>query len=135
MNNLRYLLDTNICVYIKNRREMRLVEAFNAYAFGELAISVITLGELEKGIAGSEFPERSRHALQTVIRHVRVLELTESCAQRYGEIAKFLQRAGTPIGNNDLWIAAHALALDVTLVSNNIREFQRVPNLKLEQWL
>ena len=135
MSSLRFLLDTNICVYIKNRRDMRLVEAFNRYSFGELAVSVITLGELEKGIAGSDQPEASRRALETILRHAPALPIDDVCARHYGEIAKHLQRAGTPIGNNDLWIAAHARALDVTLVSNNIREFQRVPQLKLEQWL
>ena len=78
---------------------------------------------------------RARSLLKKFSRVVQVVPLTKEAGLRYGEVRAVLQRAGTPIGNNDLWIAAHALALGVPLISNNVREFERVPGLKLENWV
>jgi tRNA(fMet)-specific endonuclease VapC len=129
------LLDTNICIYIARNRPATVARRFARAAPGSLAISVVTWGELCFGAAKSADPARARALLEAFAREVGVLELPNAAGRRYGDLRAVLQRAGTPIGNNDLWIAAHALALGVPLVSNNVREFERVPGLKLENWV
>jgi len=100
-----------------------------------LGISIVTWGELCFGAARSNDPSRAHSHLEQFSRAAQVVPLTAEAGLRYGEVRAVLQRAGTSIGNNDLWIAAHALALGVPLISNNVREFERVPGLKLENWV
>ena len=131
---LRYLLDTNICIYIAKHHPPKVAQRFAQLSPGTVGMSVITFGELRYGA------EKSKHrdeALATLIRLnelIPVIELNADVGAAYGSIRLHLERAGSPIGNNDLWIAAHAHSLGVTLVSNNMREFERVPNLALENW-
>jgi tRNA(fMet)-specific endonuclease VapC len=129
------LLDTNICIYIARNRPPSVARRFARAAPGSLAISIITWGELCFGAAKSTDPSRAQALLDVFAREVGVLEMPAAAGRHYGDLRAALQRAGTPIGNNDLWIAAHALALGVPLVSNNGREFERVPGLKLENWV
>ncbi|HRH86844.1 MAG TPA: type II toxin-antitoxin system VapC family toxin [Rubrivivax sp.] len=129
------LLDTNICIYIARNRPPSVARRFARAAPGSLAISIITWGELCFGAAKSVDPARVQSLLEAFAREVGVLEMPVSAGPHYGELRAALQKSGTPIGNNDLWIAAHALALGVPLVSNNTREFARVPGLKLENWI
>lgn len=129
------LLDTNICIYIARSRPPSVARRFARAAPGSLGISIVTWGELCFGAAKSSDPARARSLLEDFARAVGVLDLPAAAGRHYGDVRAELQRAGTPIGNNDLWIAAHALALDVPLVSNNTREFERVPGLKLENWV
>lgn len=129
------LLDTNICIYIARHRPPTVARRFARAAPGSLAISIITWGELCFGAAKSADPARAHHLLEVFVREVGVLDLPAAAGRHYGDLRALLQRAGTPIGNNDLWIASHALALGVPLVSNNAREFVRVPGLKLENWV
>ncbi|MCU0940162.1 MAG: type II toxin-antitoxin system VapC family toxin [Burkholderiaceae bacterium] len=129
------LLDTNICIYIARNRPPTVARRFARAAPGSLGISIITWGELCFGAAKSTDPVRAHGLLDAFAREVAVLELPAAAGRHYGGIRAALQKAGTPIGNNDLWIAAHALALGVPLVSNNAREFERVPGLKLENWV
>jgi tRNA(fMet)-specific endonuclease VapC len=129
------LLDTNICIYVARSRPAMVARRFARAAPGSLGISIITWGELCFGAAKSNDSSRAHSLLQQFSRVVQVVPLTAEAGLRYGEVRATLQRAGTPIGNNDLWIAVHALALGVPLVSNNVREFERVPGLKLENWV
>jgi tRNA(fMet)-specific endonuclease VapC len=132
--SLRYLLDTNICIYIAKQRPPAVAERFTQLAAGSVGMSLVTFGEL---CYGAEKSVRRDEALATLVRLTELIPVVEPDAavgEAYGALRASLERAGTPIGNNDLWIAAHALGLGVTLVSNNTREFERVPNLKLENW-
>ena len=132
--NVRFLLDTNICIYLMKGRVANVQRQFAALQAYEVAISVITLGELYFGANKSQQRVQAVNALQSLTQSLRVLELNEDVTRHYGEIRAFLEAKGQPVGANDLWIAAHARALGLTLVSNNLREFSRVPNLALENW-
>lgn len=129
------LLDTNICIYIARSQPATVGRRFTRAAPGSLGISIITWGELCFGAAKSNDAELAYSLLGQFARVVEVLPLPAAAGPHYGEVRSVLQKAGTPIGNNDLWIAAHALSLGVPLVSNNLREFERVPGLKLENWV
>ncbi|MBN8511001.1 MAG: type II toxin-antitoxin system VapC family toxin [Burkholderiales bacterium] len=129
------LLDTNICIYIARNRPPTVARRFARAAPGSLGISIITWGELCFGAAKSNDPARAHSLLDAFAREVAVLALPAEAGRHYGDVRAALQKTGTPIGNNDLWIAAHALALGVALVSNNAREFDRVPGLKSENWV
>jgi tRNA(fMet)-specific endonuclease VapC len=102
---------------------------------GEVAMSLVTYGELRFGAEKSFQRESALETLERLTRIIPVILPDERVGEAYGALRVHLERAGTPIGNNDLWIAAQALALDVTLVSNNCREFERVPGITLENWV
>jgi tRNA(fMet)-specific endonuclease VapC len=129
------LLDTNICIYVARSHPATVARRFTRAAPGSLGISIITWGELCFGAAKSSDAAGAHSLLEQFSRVVQVVPLTPEAGLHYGEVRASLQRAGAPIGNNDLWIAAHALALGVPLVTNNVREFERVPGLKLENWV
>jgi tRNA(fMet)-specific endonuclease VapC len=130
----RYLLDTNICIFIRQNRPPSVTRRFQALASGEAAISVITYGELAYGAEKSLSRKLSLKRLAQLVTFLPVLPLPEKCGETYGRIRVSLERRGEMIGNNDLWIAAHALAIDLVLVTNNEGEFRRVPGLKIENW-
>ena len=132
--SLRYLLDTNICIYALSGRYPQVQQRVDRQASGRIAISVIVYGELQFGIARSSRREDALLRLDTFTQIVAVLPLPVEAAEHYGEIRAVLAARGTPIGGNDLWIASHALAANVTLVTNNISEFERVPGLRLANW-
>ena len=129
------LLDTNICIYIARSHPATVGRRFARAAAGSLGIFIITWGEPFFGAARNNDPGRAHSLLEQFARVVEVLPLPMGAGPHYGEVRAVLQKAGTPIGNYDLWIAAHALSLGVPLVSNNLREFERVPGLKLENWV
>jgi tRNA(fMet)-specific endonuclease VapC len=135
MSPLRYLLDTNICIYIAKQRPPSVAQRFEKLAAGSVGMSVVTWGELCFGAEKSQQRAQALDTLERLQALIPVIALDDSSGVTYGAIRAHLERAGTPIGNNDLWIAAHALALKVTLVSNNLREFERVPKLKLDNWV
>lgn len=129
-----WLLDTNIIIAaVKGvpsvQAHLQKVQAV------DVLLSPIVLGELEFGAEKSAFPDRNRAKLQTVINGFTVAALDIATSRAYGRIRHELERQGAPIGNNDLWIAAQALALGTSLVTDNIREFVRIPGLKIENWL
>lgn len=132
--SLRYLLDTNICIYALSGRYPQVQQRVDRQASGRIAISVIVYGELQFGIAKSSRREDALLRLDTFTQIVAVLPLPVEAAEHYGEIRALLAARGTPIGGNDLWIASHARAANVTLVTNNISEFERVPGLRLANW-
>lgn len=129
-----YLLDTNICIYLI-KRHPNLEEKFKTLLPGDIGISSVTLAELYYGVEKSQYIERNRHALEKFILPLEVLDFDEGASLQYGKIRALLEKNGTPIGSMDLMIAAHALSLNITLITNNEREFSRVPNLKVENWL
>lgn len=134
MTAARYLLDTNTCIYIINRRPTEVFERFAGLRIGEIAISSITGAELAFGVAKSG-SLRNQQALDKFLAPLAILPFDEAAMRRYGVLRSDLERRGTPIGALDLLIAAHALAVGATLVSNNLREFERVNGLPLENWL
>ena len=131
---LRYMLDTNTIIDAKNRRPVCVLERLLRHDPSEIAISVITLAELEFGNAKSSNPQRNKLAMMLFLSEIKVLPLDERVAFEYGDIRYKLQKQGIIIGGNDLLIAAHARAFDLTLVTNNTREFSRVNGLKIENW-
>jgi tRNA(fMet)-specific endonuclease VapC len=129
-----FLLDTNTCIYIINRRPPKVFDHFAGLKHGEIAISSITGAELSFGVAKSG-SLRNRAALDKFFAPLEILPFDEGAMREYGPLRFHLEAAGTPIGSLDLLIAAHALSLEATLVTNNAREFQRVPGLSIENWL
>lgn len=132
---IRHLLDTNICIDLVRRRAPRVVARLRRRRIGTVGISSITLAELHFGVAKSSDPPRNLIALAHFCAPLEVCPFEHDAASAYGPVRARLERAGTPIGPLDTLIAAHALALDVTLVTGNEREFARVPGLKVENWL
>lgn len=132
--SLGYLLDTNICIYALSGRYPQVQQRIDRHAPGRIATSVIVYGELQFGIAKSARREDAQLRLDAFMQIVNVLPLPVEAAGHYGDIRALLARHGTPIEGNDLWIAAHARAANVTLVTNNIGEFERVPGLRLANW-
>ncbi|MGB0955916.1 MAG: type II toxin-antitoxin system tRNA(fMet)-specific endonuclease VapC [Panacagrimonas sp.] len=130
----RYLLDTNICIYIRRQRPPSVLERFRKLRPGEAVISTITYGELLYGAAKNQAPKAAKRRLAALTELLPVLPLGEEVARIYGEIRASLESTGQVIGGNDLWIAAHAKASKLTLVTNNEREFRRVTGLKIENW-
>lgn len=131
---MHYLLDTNICITIVNDRPAAVRARFASAAAGDVGMSTITSGELIWGAQVSSKARENLQRLRAFGRLVPVLDLPAEAAEHYGEIRVLLQKKGAPIGPNDLWIAAHARAAGLVLVSNNEREFKRVPGLKVENW-
>jgi len=132
--DVRYLLDTNICIYITKYNPPAVRERFDRHMNEELAMSVITLGELRHGAEKSHSPKKASAAIEQLINSIRVMPINDAVAQQYGKIRAKLEQSGQTIGNNDLWIAAHAKAEGWILVTNNEREFKRVAGLKIENW-
>lgn len=131
---MRYMLDTNICIYaIKKKPEQVLRRLKENWEKG-LCISAVTLAELEHGVQKSAYPEKNELALIQFLSILTVLPFDDTAAVVYGGICAFLQKQGTPIGTMDMLIAAHAKAESMVLVTNNEREFMRVPELKVENW-
>jgi tRNA(fMet)-specific endonuclease VapC len=131
----RYLLDTNICIYIAKGKPPEVLARFEALAAGELAMSLITYGELLFGAARSASAAQALATVDQLTVAIPVLPLNLEVAAHYGSIRAGLAAMGTPIGNNDLWIAAHARAARLTVVTNDESEFRRVPGLTVENWV
>ena len=130
----RFLLDTNICIYIRQKRPEEVLGRFRKLRAGEAALSVITYGELLYGAEKSAQRETALERLREIMTLLPPLPLPEAAGETYGTIRAQLEAKGETIGNNDLWIAAHALASNLTLVTNNEREFRRVQGLKVQNW-
>lgn len=131
---LKYMLDTNICIYVIKRRPVEVLETFNKYS-GLMCISSITYAELCHGVEKSARPEQNRQAVEDFVSRLVILQYGEKAAQHYGEIRSELERSGIPIGANDLHIGAHARSEGLLLITNNIKEFNRVSGLRLDNWL
>lgn len=130
----RYLLDTNICIYIQRQRSPAVLERFRKLKPAEAVISVITWGELRYGAEKSRQRDTVLALLEEFVAMVPVMPMPEAAGQAYGVIRAALEAKGEPIGNNDLWIAAHAKAAGLIVVTNNEREFKRVSGLQVRNW-
>jgi tRNA(fMet)-specific endonuclease VapC len=131
---LKYLLDTNIVIYVLKRRPKEVLEIFNRNA-SRMAISSITLSELIFGAEKSPNVDKNLEAIEEFVSHLDVLPYDAKASQQYGQIKAALEKRGEIIGENDIHIAAHAISQGLILVTNNLREFKRVPNLALENWI
>ncbi len=131
---LKYLLDTNIVIYVLKRRPKEVLEVFNANA-SRMAISSITLSELMYGAEKSPNVDKNLEAIEEFISHLEVLPYDAKASQHYGQIRAALEKKGEIIGENDIHIAAHGISQGLILVSNNLKEFKRVSNLALENWV
>ena len=131
---LRYLLDTNIVIYVLKRRPVEVLATFNANA-SRMAISSITLAELLHGAEKSQRVNENLAAIEDFCSRLEVLTYGTKAAQHYGAIRAALEKIGQPIGINDLHIAAHARSEGLVLVTNNLAEFERIPALELENWV
>lgn len=132
---MEYLLDTNTCIYIIRKKPIQVLERFQSLPLGGVGISTITLAELQYGVVKSAHPEKNQQALQQFLIPLEIVEFDYEASVVYGEIRTYLEKIGQPIGPLDMLIAAHAKSLDVTIVTNNEKEFRRVPDLKVENWV
>ena len=129
------MLDTNICIYTIKQKPIEVLNRFKQEIPDGLCISAITLAELKHGIEKSAKPERNELALAQFLAALTVIPFDDLAAVEYGKICAYLQKQGTPIGTMDMLIAASALSEGMTLVTNNTREFERIPDLSLENWV
>ncbi len=132
--SIRYMLDTSMCIYLRQNRPPEVTTRFRQMQPGDGVLSVITYGELLYGAERSQQRTKALDSLARLVSLLPVLPLPEEAASAYGEIRATLEKRGQMIGGNDLWIAAHAKSAELTLVTNNEREFKRVPGLKLQNW-
>ena len=131
---MKLMLDANVCIYLIKEHPPSVLERFVSHAVGDIGISVITLAELEYGVSKSSRPARNREALDQFISPLEVAPFDRQATAAYGKLRTMLEKQGAPIGSMDLLIAAHALSLEVRLVTRNVREFGRVPGLRFEDW-
>lgn len=131
---IQYMLDTDICIYIIKRKPADVIKRLMKSRISQIGISSITLSELESGVEKSSKQEQNQVALAQFLAPMEILSYGDEAAQQYGRLRAFLEKQGTPIGSLDMLIAAHALSIDCILVTNNEKEFGRVPNLKIDNW-
>lgn len=131
---ITFMLDTNICIYIIKKKPEQVLGRLKNTRISDIGISSITLSELAYGAEKSSRPDQNKIALAEFLAPLEILSYDDMAAQEYGKIRAYLDRRGTPIGPMDMLIAAHALSLNCTLVTNNKREFNRVLSLKIENW-
>lgn len=129
------LLDTNICIYIIRRKPPHVLQKFNTYAVGDIGVSSITVAELFVGAQKSQHPAQNQQAVEQFLLPLLVTPFDYDAAMAYGQVRAALEQQGLGIGALDTLIAAHALSLGVTLVTNNVREFTRVSGLSVEDWV
>ncbi len=132
---MNYLLDTNICIYLIKRKPPEVLQRFRQLQPGSVFISSVTTSELYYGAQKSQRVQTNLEALNNFLLPFRIVDYDESASFLYGELRADLEKRGQPIGPLDMMIAAHALSLDMPLVTNNTKEFERVKGLKLENWV
>jgi tRNA(fMet)-specific endonuclease VapC len=129
-----YLLDTNICIYTINKKPIEVLKKLKLKSSKDIYISSITIAELEHGVEKSNFPERNKVALVEFMSLFQILYYTDSDASFYGKIRSDLEKRGKIIGTMDMLIASQALSHNLILVTNNVKEFERIENIKIENW-
>jgi tRNA(fMet)-specific endonuclease VapC len=132
---IEYMLDTNTCIYIIKRKPQNVIERFKQTDISQIGISSVTLSELFYGVSKSSKPEQNRMALSQFVAPLKILPYDDEAAQYYGDLRAGLEKQGTPIGSLDMLIAAHVISLNSVLITNNEKEFIRIPNLKLDNWV
>ncbi len=131
---MKYMLDTNICIYLIKQKPPKVLKHFKSHAVGDIGISSITLAELRYGVSKSQHVEKNRQALDEFILPLEIEDFNEKSAAAYGAVRADLEKAGKPIGSMDMLIGAHALALGAALVTNNTKEFKQIKDLKVVDW-
>lgn len=132
---MKYMLDTNICIYVIANRSIELVKKFRQMDKDDICVSVVVASELAYGVTKSRLLEKNRATLDLFLSSLTVRAMTDSVMWHYADLRCRLEREGKVIGENDQWIAAHALATDAILVTNNRNEFDRVQGLRVENWV
>ena len=132
---IKYLIDTNICIYIMNKRPIEIIHKFKQFDVGEIGVSTITISELQYGVAKSKNRRLNKQRVEEFLSPLEILPYDEIAASIYGDIRLQLEKFGEPIGPLDLLIAAQALSRNLGLITNNEKEFKRVKNLKVENWV
>ena len=132
---MQFMLDTNICIYIIKKKPRKVFDILKKLKIGDVCISAITLAELEYGAEKSQHRERNKIALVGFLAPLKILPFTDKSAIKFGEIRATIEKKGQVIGAYDLLIGAHALSENLTLVTNNTKEFSRIPNISLENWV
>jgi tRNA(fMet)-specific endonuclease VapC len=132
---MEYLLDTNICIYIIKKKPEKVFKKFTEMPFGSIGISSITLAELQYGVMKSSHPIKNQDALEKFLTPLQIFDFGHDQTIIYGKVRADLEKKGTPIGPLDTLIASHAISLNLTLVTNNEREFKRIPELLVENWI
>lgn len=130
-----FLLDTNTCIYLIKKRPPEVIHRFEEHTVGDIGVSSVTTAELYFGVEKSQRPAQNRAALEQFLLPLVVADFDYTAAIAYGRIRSALEKRGTPIGPLDTLIAAHAVSLSLTLVTSNVREFSRIPDLKVENWV
>ena len=131
---MSYLIDTNTCIYIIKKKPQSTLERLHQISLSQLSVSVITVAELAYGVRKSSFPDKNKIALNEFLTPISILNFDYAAAIQYGIIRNELERKGTPIGPLDMLIAAHAISMKLILVTNNVREFNRIDGLLMENW-
>jgi tRNA(fMet)-specific endonuclease VapC len=132
---MRFLLDTNICIYIIKKKPAAVIKKFRTFQINDLGISSITLAELEFGVYNSSRQEQNQEALSQFVSPLEILPFDDRAAIQYGQVRAYLTLRGITIGAMDMLIAAQAKSLSLPLVTNNLKEFKRIPGLLLENWV
>ncbi|MBM3334049.1 type II toxin-antitoxin system VapC family toxin [Candidatus Sumerlaeota bacterium] len=131
---MKYMLDTDMCIYVIKERPASVIRRLRRTHIENVCISSITLSELEYGVSKSSHPDQNKMALAKFLAPLEIVPYDDLAAREYGRLCAFLEKQAMPIGSLDMLIAAHALSLGCTLVTNNESEFQRVPRLRLQNW-
>lgn len=131
---MKYLLVTNICIFVINLRPAGVRQRLERLAIGDVGVSTVTVSELQYGVAKSKATERNQAALDKFLLPLEILPYDHFAARHYGHLRCHLEKQGTPIGPLDMMIAAHALAINATLITHNTSAFERVPSLRLDDW-
>lgn len=132
---MKYMLDTNICIYLIKHQPREVKEKFQGIALGEIAVSTVTVAEMMYGVEKSQYKDKNNAALLAFLAPLEIVDFDFAAAQQYGAVRAYLEKFGKPIGAYDLMIAAHALSLGLVLVTNNEQEFQQVSDLMVENWV
>jgi tRNA(fMet)-specific endonuclease VapC len=130
-----YLLDTNICIYLIKKKYPVLIEKVLEKKTIDIAISAVTVAELEYGIANSFYPKKNRDTLLEFLTPFEIISFSQKDCENFGFLRVHLKKKGTPIGPYDLQIAAQCISRDLCIVTNNVKEFERVPGIKIETWI
>jgi tRNA(fMet)-specific endonuclease VapC len=131
---MKYMLDTNICIYLIKQKPEKVLRHFKAHSVGDIGISSVTLAELRFGVEKSQQAENNRQALDEFILPLEIADFDEKAAESYGKVRASLEKEGKPVGSMDMMIGAHALSRSATLVTNNTREFKQIKHLKIVDW-
>ncbi len=131
---MKFLIDTNICIYLMNQRPLSVIQKFKKFTLGEIGVSSITVSELQYGITKSQHSKKNQERLDKFLIPFDILVYDEAAARVYGDIRTQLEKEGQVIGPLDMLIAAHALSLNLIIVTNNDKECSRIKNLKIENW-